>query len=588
MCTFVFVFVKFLVDSSFCDCSAAHSVFLPFTHFTLHFTSSVPHLFISINNNKSFSQIYSQLSNLPFSFFSLSFVSLSLSLSLSLSMDPYSASIPPPSPPPPPPHPTAPSAPVPFPFDSTNFIYHPTATFNLNTTTLPAPPSPAPAPAPSPSPPPPPPRNYTLPAYPEMIYTAIGALKEEDGSSKRAISKYLEQVYKEHLPQDHETQLTHHLKKMKGEGLLVLVKKSYRLPRSDDQLSLSLSQPKPSRGRGRPPKPKPELPPHAAAAPAAADTDNDNDNNSREQQPAQFELEQNAAPVLAALGLTDEPAAAADGFGGEVKKRGRGRPRKAEKGEGARKVSRNEEGKRVSRPPVKYQGGDSPAVVSNGVKRGPGRPPKAQAKPTVIPFASTDDTAAAAVLPADPVPPAVASPRPRGRPRKNSVPAANAPAGAGGVRGRGRGRGRRLGVAVKPKKTAGRPVGRPKASSGARRVTPKDLNKVLRQKLEFFQSKVRQSVDVLRHYFNDDSPRTALDAIRRLEHLADIDINLPRVEVEDPQPFPQQLPLQPQPQPQPPLQHPPSPPPPMIYQQQPYRPQMPFHAQLQQLFNPSS
>ncbi|KAG5041814.1 hypothetical protein JHK82_013913 [Glycine max] len=89
------------------------------------------------------------------------------------------------------------------------------------------------------------------PPYDEMIYTAIGALKERDGSSKRAIGKYIEQVYKD-LPPTHPALLTHHLNRLKSSALLVLVKKSYKLPGSHHLPALQ-----PQKTRGRPPKPKP-------------------------------------------------------------------------------------------------------------------------------------------------------------------------------------------------------------------------------------------------------------------------------------------------------------------------------------------
>ncbi|KHN10548.1 Histone H1.2 [Glycine soja] len=93
------------------------------------------------------------------------------------------------------------------------------------------------------------------PPYDEMIYTAIGALKERDGSSKRAIGKYIEQVYKD-LPPTHPALLTHHLNRLKSSALLVLVKKSYKLPGSHHLPALQ-----PQKTRGRPPKPKPVVRP---------------------------------------------------------------------------------------------------------------------------------------------------------------------------------------------------------------------------------------------------------------------------------------------------------------------------------------
>lgn len=300
-----------------------------------------------------------------------------------------------------------------------------------------------------------------------MIYTAIGALKEKDGSSKRAIAKYIEQVYKDHLPPTHDSLLTHHLKLLKSNGLLVMVKKSYQLPRSIPQQPFpplpppSLPPQTPTgtgRGRGRPPKPKPQPQPQ----------------------------QQNAEPVWVALGLSDDPApaplplpAAADAAT-EVKKRGRGRPPKliAVQGVGpAVSPRRGRPPKRLGRQPKPK----SVSAISNGLKRRPGRPPKIQLNPTVIPFSApvpaTPTTIVPEVppteLPTDSVLP-VGSPRPRGRPRKNLAVVTGAPPPAvgaaapprgGRARGRGRGRGRgqgRLAVVGRPKSPTGRPVGRPK------------------------------------------------------------------------------------------------------------------------------
>ncbi|KAL6178224.1 hypothetical protein ACLB2K_049743 [Fragaria x ananassa] len=112
---------------------------------------------------------------------------------------------------------------------------------------------------------------FNHPPYAEMIYTAIAALKEKDGSSRRAIAKYIEQVYPS-LPPTHSALLTHHLKRLKNSGHLEMVKKSYKIPgppRSDaaapppplpidSPAPASAASPAQPRGRGRPPKPKPD------------------------------------------------------------------------------------------------------------------------------------------------------------------------------------------------------------------------------------------------------------------------------------------------------------------------------------------
>ncbi|KAL5073240.1 hypothetical protein RYX36_012224 [Vicia faba] len=101
-----------------------------------------------------------------------------------------------------------------------------------------------------------------------MIYKAIESLKEKDGSSKRSIAKFIEQNYTNVLPQQHTTLLTQHLNHLKSAGLLVTVKKSYKLPsslpppptvtRSDSESHLPFT-PLSQKPCGRPAKPKPEL-----------------------------------------------------------------------------------------------------------------------------------------------------------------------------------------------------------------------------------------------------------------------------------------------------------------------------------------
>ncbi|XP_031259532.1 histone H1-like [Pistacia vera] len=76
--------------------------------------------------------------------------------------------------------------------------------------------------------------NNSHPPYTEMISSAITALKEKDGSSMRAIAKYIEKVYVNSLPLNHPALLSHHLKRLKNIGQLVMVKKSYKLARSPD------------------------------------------------------------------------------------------------------------------------------------------------------------------------------------------------------------------------------------------------------------------------------------------------------------------------------------------------------------------
>jgi len=355
-----------------------------------------------------------------------------------------------------------------------------------------------------------------------MIYTAIEALKEKDGSSKRAISKYIEHVYRDQLPnsESHQNLLTHHLKRLKSEGLLQMIKNSYIIPRSTP---LPPSAPPPPtaaspspRPRGRPRKAQtplaqqaqdnnnnqPQLQPQPHPLPVAAVTDN---NNSSYPVAAQTQAQQNASaePVWAALGLNDEPVAIQTSTVLEGSKRGRGRPKKGtsssspdpiqgglgpvspsttpSRGRGRPPGSKAKSKKRPGRPPKIQPESLNPAsgsgtgagVVSGGSKRKPGRPPKNQQQnPTVIPFAAPvqEGTVQAGVEGV-----AVLTPRSRGRPRKNVNAVAAVPVAAvaatgrgrgrgrprGGVAGRGRGRGRpRLNLLAQS--FGKRPVGRPK------------------------------------------------------------------------------------------------------------------------------
>ncbi|XP_027919593.1 wiskott-Aldrich syndrome protein homolog 1-like [Vigna unguiculata] len=381
------------------------------------------------------------------------------------------------------------------------------------------------------------------PPYDEMIYTAIGALKEKNGSSKRAIGKYIQQVYK-NLPTTHSALLTHHLNRLRSVNLLVMVKKSYKLPGSDNLPPSPPSQV--HKTRGRPPKPKP--------------------------QPT-------ADPVWASLGLSDDPNPASAPQSG---KRGPGRPRKilglspgsavpVRRGRPPGSTGKSKVSKRAGRPPKPK----SVSGISSGLKRR-GRPPKAKSNLSVIPFASPvapGQPTMQPIIPTVSVP--NGSPRPRGRPRK-IVPAGVAPpltltlaADGGAARGRGRPRGvfsvmtsgrlQKLAVG-RAKNPARRPVGRPKGSTAAAITAHKAANEDLRKKLEHFQTKVKESLGMLKPYFNHESPVTAIAAIQELEVLSTLDLKaaLRDETQQQPEPLPlpqtqvyeQQYPPQPQAQPQ--------------------------------------
>ncbi|XP_045820149.1 histone H1-II-like [Trifolium pratense] len=404
-------------------------------------------------------------------------------------------------------------------------------------------------------PPAPPPQFTSLlqqqqphhPPYAEMIYKAIEALKEKDGSSKRAIGKYIEHVYKQVLPpqQQHATLLTQHLNHLKYAGLLIMIKKSYKLPsslpppptlitRSTAQSHLPFTPliTTQQRPRGRPPKPKPQ------------------------QQQQQNNVLFVSLDTTTTTTATVPPPTTTTTTVDPVRRRGRGRPPG---------TFRSKTLKSPGRPP-------KPKSVSNaGFKRRPGRPPKIQSQqPTVIPFA-------ASILPDhhQPTLSSARSTRPRGRPNKYADD--DAPVVAPATK-----------AVARPNNSSRRPVGRPKGSKAAKKLNDEDL----RKKLEHFQSKIKESLDVLKPYFDKESPVTAVAAIQELEMLATLDLKAPlrdETQQQQPQPFSEQEQPQPE-QPQPEQQLPPQQlHPQLVTQAQIYEQQylqMPFQPQVQQLFQP--
>lgn len=79
-----------------------------------------------------------------------------------------------------------------------------------------------------------------------MIFAAIDALKEKEGSSESSISNYIESTC-EYLPDEHTNILTDMLNKLVDSGELVVLNNNYMRPDPTAPLK---------RGRGRPPKPK--------------------------------------------------------------------------------------------------------------------------------------------------------------------------------------------------------------------------------------------------------------------------------------------------------------------------------------------
>ncbi|OIV90748.1 hypothetical protein TanjilG_21879 [Lupinus angustifolius] len=183
---------------------------------------------------------------------------------------------------------------------------------------------------------PPLPCNDDHTSYSKMICSAIRALKDENGSSKTSIGKYIAQEYKDLLPPNHDTLLTQNLKCLREKNILIMVKRSYNFPaaRSDKPMSLSLSSSSfVSRGHDCLPKPNPD----SMSTP---------------------QLEQNVEPKSTKLGLNDE---------------------------GVSSTLRLENGKRVRRPPGKYQSFLSVDIISDDHEQKPRRPLKAHLKPIVVP-----------------------------------------------------------------------------------------------------------------------------------------------------------------------------------------------------------
>ncbi|KAI9384350.1 hypothetical protein POPTR_012G048500v4 [Populus trichocarpa] len=423
------------------------------------------------------------------------------------------------------------------------------------------------------APPPNPTPTITHPSYAEMIYSAITALKEQDGSSRIAIAKYIERAYPGLSP-SHSDLLTHHLKRLKNSGALVLNKKSYLLPRSDINTDISATitttatvstnppqiqpqyvapissaPPEQKRGRGRPPKTKANgLPPTPASVLANGQPQTGLGSHVSVTAQTQSQL------VVSSVGTPIDSTSTG--------RKGRGRPKKMVVTEAGPLVVKKGRGRPPNSGPLgskKSPGRPRKPKSLVGAKKGPGRPPKNQLKPVTVPYAVASPTAtatdAAAVF-------NVASPKPRGRPRKGATPTS-----AGAVvmvQAKRPGRPAKVpGVMkLKPKKNSGRPVGRPRKNANApwainrasQLQAQAELHGDLKRKLEFFQSRIKQAAGVLKPLLTS-ATISAVAAIQELEGLASMDINVPWREEPQPQtqPQPQPLPLPlplPQPQPQ--------------------------------------
>ncbi|KAI3735623.1 hypothetical protein L6452_15130 [Arctium lappa] len=390
--------------------------------------------------------------------------------------------------------------------------------------------------------------NGAHPPYSEMIVAAIAALQDKDGSSRQAIAKYIEKEYA-NLPPTHSSLLTHHLKRMKNEGELMMVKHSYMLPppRSvpfqlptptmdhhitdysvTDTFACSKAENsavQPRRKPGRPPKPRQDFGFQAQAQlpdgqPAAA---------YQPQFQHQLHLGQDlrshyaAEPIFVSLGLADDGVAPT--LPSETAlvsaKRGRGRPPKAAAaarsvvttsggdgassgGSGSGSGSEVEAGKRVPRRKAGRPKLMSITMVNGGgPKRTSGRP-KRIGGPVTVPLSGN-------VM------------RPRGRPKRSQNISVNTGDGGSGSVSRGRGRPpKSSGGANKIRKLTSKPFGWSNKVESGTAVLVTDPHQLvafqeLKFKYEHLQSKAKEVLSVVRPYINSDY--AVFGALEELETL---------------------------------------------------------------------
>ncbi|XP_022850381.1 uncharacterized protein LOC111372327 [Olea europaea var. sylvestris] len=390
------------------------------------------------------------------------------------------------------------------------------------------------------------------PPYAEMIKAAIRALKERNGSSKRAIAKYIETQYS-NLPPTHSSLLTKHLKRLKNSGQVLMVKNSYKLPRSTtvsvtaNVNGNSISGPAtvgPKRRPGRPPKNA------QAAVPNVI--------------PVFAPETQQAVPIVVpgtelnraiGPGSVYVPVGSVNGDdsgAGDVKKKVHGRPPKlGVPNQGGLKKGRG-------RPPK------SLGAQPRGIQRPRGRPKRDSSSSAVVTGMTARGQPKKTVAAAGVV---KGSGRPRGRPPKpkdvvagvaqpvavggivatvsvGMPTGATLAVGSGGVSPAAQkrpGRPPKVGGEAKkplklptvkpkkPRKLSGKPLGRPKKdASGTVTQAPNSQQQVafedLKGKLEHLQSRIKQTVNVVKPCLDN---ATAISALQELETLASMDLNAP-------------------------------------------------------------
>lgn len=412
-----------------------------------------------------------------------------------------------------------------------------------------------------------------------MIRAAIVGLKDRDGSSRQAISKYIEKEFGHaNLPPTHSVMLTHHLKRLRDEGQLIMVKHSYMLPPTpgsvvynNDNTNDNLDFSNPSGGNNGSgvngvngsslAKRKPGRPPKLRPVPAGSGLHNvqvmHDANVQQSYQPFEGQGvggggEGAAAPLFVSLGLGDEGVAVQSVEKEKEKekgestgvKRGRGRPAKKKGGSGGRppkKAVTGENGGSEVKGGVSeakgIEGGDKVKQVADGgsetsgAKRGRGRPvrkgkmiavptggngrlPRPRGRPARIGSAPVTVPLAGNVL------------KPRGRPKRMGRPAVNSVNVVRGSRRPGRP------SVNKVTNLTGLQLARPAKDGPGTAVLVTDPRQLvvyqeLMSKYELLQSKVKQVAGVVKSCIDPNYGSSALGALQELEALADGDANAP-------------------------------------------------------------
>ncbi|KAK1383992.1 H15 domain-containing protein [Heracleum sosnowskyi] len=409
-------------------------------------------------------------------------------------------------------------------------------------------------------------QSFNYPSYEEMIRSAIVALNEKDGSSRQAISKYIDSNFKIDPSHTHSYELTQQLKRMKNSGQLVLNKHSYMFPGSVTVPAVSVNgsggydgvsqgQVQVLDGIKRRPGRPPKLQPNGG-------------------------LMGSSSGQTVSVGFENQQVRGAEGFGvptsdlfvglnsGELQFVG---------GNGNNYVTATPVSNFVTAPVS-----NAPIVVNNGgamydagavanvvpleqtdvaplVKRGRGRPRKVQTSAVgvesgaIVVSAGEDAAAQNNVGDEAPVvtPPTVLGKRRRGRPAKLDMMATGPVANGGakkqgrkamvpveGKRGRGRPRKNDVGangaavggvlpVAKKPKKVSGKPMGRPRKNALQTASLMSEMQLMayegLKARVEHYQSRIKTAIGVVKPYLNETAV-IALGALQDLEELASMDI----------------------------------------------------------------